>query len=117
MQRNAIAGATDGGLLLHYLRTGRPGVACAHLNNVSCVSLVLLEVSASYVVHATHLARLEWDTIVVYNHLWLQRLVDYMSVRLTSVVDVLVVQHHVVGALERLVHIIDLSVGTDATSL
>ena len=110
MQRNAVAGATDGRLLLYYLRTGRPGVASAHLNNVSCVSLVLLEVGASYVVHAAHLAWLKRNTVVVDNHLWLQRLVDYVSVRLTSVVDVLVVQHHVVGALERLVHIIDLSV-------
>jgi hypothetical protein len=117
VQRNAVTGAADGRLLLHYLRTGRPGVAVAHLNNVSCVSLVLLEVGASYVVHATYLSWLEWNAIVVHDHLGLQRLVDYVGVCRTSVVDVLVVQHHVVGALERLVHIIDLSVRPNASSL
>ena len=40
-----------------------------------------------------------------------------MSVCVAGVVHVLVVDQHVVGTLERLVHIVDLSVGAHAATL
>ena len=107
---DSIAGAANGGLLLRHFRAGRPRVAAAHLHDITGVGLVLLEVGARHVVHATHFPWLQRDAVVVHYHLGLERLVDYVRVGVTRVVHVFVVYQHVLWALERLVHIVNLSV-------
>ena len=64
LMRHDVALAADGRLFLLHFRTGRSVVGVlgsAHLNNVSGVCLVLLEVRLIQVMHASHLARLQGD--------------------------------------------------------
>ena len=85
------------------------------MHDVAGVGLVLLELRGRDLVHA-QLAWLQRNTVVVHYHFWLERLIDEVSVSLSHASQTVGIEEHVLLRLERLVHVVYLSVWAHCTA-
>jgi len=86
-----------------------------HLNDISLMSLMLLELRRINLMHAD-LSWLERNAVIIHYHLGFKWLVDDMSVTRTNSSYLIWIQKHILLRLERLMHIVNLTVWSNSSS-